>query len=252
MNLLQDQGLLIAVLDQLVDVGDMARCSVVSKSWHEASRQARPAHLCVLQHAASEPHLTPDEHTFPSAGLSAAAAGMQQWLLHKHRQGGFQKVQRLSVSMKSFLHQQLCQASIQRFWQELLQNADSWALESCQLENAQDSLEKTIRLVPTSVQHLTLCIGQLTNTISLSLLDRFPRLKSVELRSYNPHFRSTFILHQPLFNMRRSDLLFHAPFTVTRNCNLTSCQRQYTQVAPHIYTFADQSTQNRDLEKLLI
>lgn len=246
MKALQDQGLLIAVLDHLDDVVDMMRCSVVSKSWHKASAQARPARLCISQLGASEQLSAQHDRTPNYADLTS----MQQWLQRKHRQGVFQKVEELSISMRSSFTQECCEASLHMFWQDLLQTADSWQVQSCNLENTKGSLEKTVKLLPTTVRHLTLCIGQLTDTISLSLFDRFPHLQSVELRSTNRYFRSTFILHSTLFNLRRSDLLFHEPFRVTRDCSITACQRKYTRVAPHIFTFADSAQKGSILEDI--
>lgn len=132
-----------------------------------------------------------------------------------------------------------CNFSLQRFWRELLQSAECWPVQSCNLENANETLESTVKLLPKTVRHLNLCIGRLTETIYLSLFDRFPYLQSVELRSTNRHFRSTFILDRSAFRLVQKDVLYIEPFKVSRTCSMAACQRMYTQVAPHIYTFSD-------------
>ena len=247
MQALQDQGILMAVFDQLDDVSDMMRCATVSKAWRQASNHARPSRLCISWVEAQVSQQPEGQDTPPSAALSA----VQKWLKHKHARGVFQRVQDLSISMKPsftpgvslrelvFCESTLCNYSLHRFWRELLQSADCWPVQSCKLENANESLESTVKLLPKTARHLKLCIGRLTETIYLSLFDRFPHLQSVELRSTNCHFRSTFILDCSTFRLMQKDLLYIEPFKVSRTCNMAACQRRYTQVAPHIYTFTD-------------
>ncbi len=247
MQALQDQGILMAVFDQLDDVSDMMRCATVSKAWCQASNHARPSRLCISWVDAQVSQQTEGQDTPPNAALSA----VQNWLKHKHARGVFQRVQELSISMKPSFTQgvslrelilcesMLCNFSLHRFWRELLQSADCWPVQSCNLENANESLESTVKLLPKTVRNLRLCIGRLTETIYLSLFDRFPYLQSVELRSTNRHFRSTFILDRIAFKLMQKDLLYIEPFKVSRTCSMAACQRRYTQVAPHIYTFTD-------------
>ena len=247
MQALQDQGILMAVFDQLDDVSDMMRCATVSKAWCQASNHAQPSRLCISWVDAQVSQQTEGQDTPPNAALSA----VQNWLKHKHARGVFQRVQELSISMKPSFTQgvslrelilcesMLCNFSLHRFWRELLQSADCWPVQSCNLENANESLESTVKLLPKTVRNLRLCIGRLTETIYLSLFDRFPYLQSVELRSTNRHFRSTFILDRIAFKLMQKDLLYIEPFKVSRTCSMAACQRRYTQVAPHIYTFTD-------------
>jgi len=247
MQALQDQGILMAVFDQLDDVSDMMRCATVSKAWRQASNNARPSRLCISWVEAQGSQQTEGQDTPPSAALSA----VQKWLKHKHARGAFQRVQDLSISIKPSFTQgvslcelvlcesPLCNFSLHRFWQELLNSAEGWPVQSCNLESANESLESTVKLLPKTVRHLELCIGRLTETIYLSLFDRFPYLQSVELRSTNRHFRSTFILDRSAFTLVQKELLYIEPFKVSRTCSVAACQRRYTQVAPHIYTFTD-------------
>ncbi len=242
MQAMQGQGILVAVFDQLDNVGDMMRCATVSKAWHQASNHARPSRLRISWVEAQVSQQTEGQDKPPSAALSA----VQKWLKHKHARGVFQRVQELSISMKpsftqgvSLCESTLCNFSVHRFWRELLQSADCWPVQSCNLENANESLESTVKLLPKTVRHLKLCIGRLTETIYLSLFDRFPYLQSVELGSTNRHFRSTFILDRSSLKLVQKDLLYTEPFKVSRTCSMAACQRRYTQVAPHIYTFTD-------------
>lgn len=124
MQALQDQGILVAVFDQLDDVSDMMRCATVSKAWRQASNHARPSRLCMSWVEAQVSQQTEGQDTPPSAALSA----VQTWLQHKHAQGVFQRVQELSISIKPSLTQRvslrelvlcespLCNFSLHRFW----------------------------------------------------------------------------------------------------------------------------------------
>ena len=247
MQALQDQGILMAVFDQLDDVSDMMTCATVSKAWRQASNHARPSRLCISWGETQVSKQTEGQNTPPNAALSAA----QKWLKHKHARGVFQRVQEFSISMKPsfttgvslhelvFCESVLCNFALHRFWRELLHTAGCWPVQSCNLESAIESLESTVKLLPKTVRHLNLCIGRLTETVNLSLFDRFSYLQSVELRSTNRHFRSTFILDCSTFKLMQKDLLYIEPFTVSRTCSMAACQRRYTQVAPHVYTFTD-------------
>ena len=125
---------------------DLARCTAVSKHWAAGVHQIRPTTLRLYR-------------SLPDTGTSDSALNEMRWLESWHKQGRLQRVKDLDLNEAAEPYptegqKHLTEASY--FSKTIITYTGLWKLRRCSLAGP-FCVRSTVRLLPTSVQSLSLC-----------------------------------------------------------------------------------------------
>ena len=169
-----DLSAILDILAKLEDIADLVRCSAVCKSWQAACQRVHPTSI----------YITPDLYLDAIVFKPEKLVGVVKWLQLKSREGCFNNLQRLCVSVNAVNCTPGCSKDqcLQFFSQSIVALAGAWHLLRYKM-SLYSPLDMAVPMLPPSLRHLVLKVHTaiLPESVSLSLFEGLRELQKLEL-----------------------------------------------------------------------
>lgn len=249
MQNIAEHGLLPAVLSHMDTLRDVVRCSVVSKTWQAAMREAQLTCLVIPGNTVQggEPCV------LDTVGMTSALT----WLQSQNQEGRLHNVEYLSLELNFGCTLDCYEGkTIADFCQLVLIQAVAWPLKMCFIDGPFD-VSLATPLLPPSLHHVSLHPqpDSMPHHLSLSMFERFPELQTLVIKTSDGDGQPTFpvdsaacFLLQSTFSKLTSLHLSPWKLHLIQGCSLRTCLPNLRYAVMHVP--ADQAQVVADLDGL--